>query len=123
MCIRDSYLVARWCGVKIDAFSLGFGPEIYAWTDKRGTRWRLAAIPVGGYVKFRGDANAASAPDLDGVAAMAPFGPVIGVKRRLQVAIAHAVRQGPTQPGTLETPQRPAHRRCGYAQPARDFAR
>ena len=56
------YLVARWCGVKIDAFSLGFGPELYARIDKRGTRWRLAAFPVGGYVKFRGDANAASAP-------------------------------------------------------------
>lgn len=66
------YLVGRWCGVKIDAFSLGFGPEIYAWVDKRGTRWRLAAIPVGGYVKFHGDANAASATDVEGVAAMAP---------------------------------------------------
>ena len=65
------YLVGRWCGVKIDAFSLGFGPELYAWIDKRGTRWRLAAIPVGGYVKFHGDANAASAPDHQGVAAMA----------------------------------------------------
>src|ERR1039458_10593457 len=54
---------------------------------------------------------------------MAPFGPVIGVKRRLQVAVAHAVRQGPTQPGALETPQRLAHRRGGYAQPTRDFAR
>jgi regulator of sigma E protease len=66
------YLVGRWCGVKIDAFSLGFGPEIFAWVDKRGTRWRLAAFPVGGYVKFHGDANASSAPDFDGVAAMAP---------------------------------------------------
>ena len=50
-----------------------------------------------------------------GVAAMAPFGPVIGVKRRLQVAVAHAVRRGPTQPGALETPQRLARRRGGYA--------
>ncbi len=66
------YLVGRWCGVKIDAFSLGFGPELYSRIDKRGTRWRLAAIPVGGYVKFHGDANAASAPDHEGVAAMAP---------------------------------------------------
>ncbi|THD46161.1 MAG: RIP metalloprotease [Bradyrhizobium sp.] len=64
------YLVGRWCGVRIDAFSLGFGPEICAWVDKRGTRWRLAAFPVGGYVKFHGDANAASAPDFDGVATM-----------------------------------------------------
>jgi regulator of sigma E protease len=66
------YLVGRWCGVKIDAFSLGFGPEIYARIDKQGTRWRLAAFPIGGYVKFHGDANAASAPDVEGVAAMAP---------------------------------------------------
>ena len=66
------YLIGRWCGVKIDAFSLGFGPEIYSRVDKQGTRWRLAAIPVGGYVKFYGDANAASAPDVDGVAAMTP---------------------------------------------------
>ena len=58
-----------------------------------------------------------------GVAAMAQFGPVIGVKRCLQVAVAHAVRQGPTQPSARETPQRLAHRRGGYAQPTCDFAR
>src|SRR5271154_3903574 len=57
------YLVGRWCGVKIDAFSLGFGPELFAWVDKSGTRWRLALFPLGGYVKFLGDANGASAPD------------------------------------------------------------
>lgn len=57
------YLVGRWCGVKVDAFSLGFGPELFAWIDKRGTRWRVAAFPLGGYVKFRGDAGVASAPD------------------------------------------------------------
>jgi regulator of sigma E protease len=66
------YLVGRWCGVKIEAFSLGFGPELYAHVDKLGTRWRLAAFPLGGYVKFHGDANAASAPDLAGVEAMSP---------------------------------------------------
>ena len=54
------YLVARWRGVKIDAFSLGFGPELFARVDSRGTRWRVAALPLGGYVKFHGDANAAS---------------------------------------------------------------
>jgi len=74
------YLVGRWCGVKIDAFSLGFGPEVYSRVDRHGTRWRLAAIPVGGYVKFHGDANAASAPDHDGVAAMDP------AERRLTLA-------------------------------------
>jgi regulator of sigma E protease len=55
------YLVARWCGVKIDAFSLGFGPELAARVDSHGTRWRIAALPLGGYVKFHGDANVASA--------------------------------------------------------------
>lgn len=57
------YLVARWCGVKADIFSIGFGPELAAWTDKRGTRWRIAALPLGGYVKFAGDMNAASQAD------------------------------------------------------------
>ena len=57
------YFVGRWCGVKIDAFSLGFGPELFARVDKFGTRWRLALLPLGGYVKFYGDANAASAPN------------------------------------------------------------
>ena len=55
------FAVGRWCGVKVEAFSLGFGPELLHWTDRRGTRWRLAALPLGGYVKFYGDANAASA--------------------------------------------------------------
>src|SRR6516162_2539614 len=57
------YLVGRWCGVKIDAFSLGFGPELFARVDARGTRWRIGALPLGGYVKFHGDANAASVGD------------------------------------------------------------
>ena len=57
------YFVGRWCGVKIDAFSLGFGPELFARVDSRGTRWRIGALPLGGYVKFHGDANAASVGD------------------------------------------------------------
>jgi regulator of sigma E protease len=55
------FIVGRWCGIKADAFSLGFGPELYAREDSHGTRWRIAAIPLGGYVKFHGDANAATA--------------------------------------------------------------
>jgi regulator of sigma E protease len=58
------YFVGRWCGVKIDAFSLGFGPELFARVDKHGTRWRLALLPLGGYVKFYGDASPSSAPDV-----------------------------------------------------------
>jgi regulator of sigma E protease len=57
------FLVARWCGVKILAFSIGFGPELLGFYDRYGTRWRIAAIPLGGYVKFLGDENAASVPD------------------------------------------------------------
>lgn len=57
------YLVGRWCGVKAETFSIGFGPEIAGWVDKRGTRWRLAAIPMGGYVRFKGDMSAAGGTD------------------------------------------------------------
>ncbi len=57
------FLIGRWCGVKVDAFSLGFGPELAHFHDRYGTRWRLAALPLGGYVKFHGDANGASMAD------------------------------------------------------------
>jgi len=57
------FLVARWCGVRILVFSIGFGPELVGFNDRHGTRWKIAAIPLGGYVKFFGDENAASAPD------------------------------------------------------------
>ncbi len=57
------YLVARWNGVAIQTFSIGFGPEIFGWNDRLGTRWRVSAIPLGGYVRFVGDMNAASMPD------------------------------------------------------------
>jgi regulator of sigma E protease len=64
------FLVGRWCGVKVDAFSLGFGPEIISFVDRYGTRWRLAILPLGGYVKFHGDANGASVTDEEAAAAM-----------------------------------------------------
>ena len=64
------FLVARWCGIKILAFSIGFGPEILGFYDRYGTRWKIAAVPLGGYVKFFGDDNAASAPDFDAAANM-----------------------------------------------------
>ena len=57
------YLVGRWFGVKAEAFSIGFGKELAGWTDRRGTRWKLSALPLGGYVQFAGDMNAASMPD------------------------------------------------------------
>ncbi len=65
------FLVARWCGVSVEAFSIGFGREIAGWRDRHGTRWKLSWIPLGGYVKFKGDANAASMPDAGAVAAAA----------------------------------------------------
>ena len=64
------FLVARWRGVKVVAFSIGFGPEIVGFNDRYGTRWKLAAIPLGGYVKFFGDENAASVPDTEAAAGM-----------------------------------------------------
>jgi regulator of sigma E protease len=57
------FLAARACGVAIDCFSIGFGPKIVAWRDKTGVEWRIASIPLGGYVRFSGDDNAASVPD------------------------------------------------------------
>ncbi len=57
------YIVGRWSGIKAEVFSIGFGPVLFAREDKHGTIWQIAAIPFGGYVKFLGDANAASAKD------------------------------------------------------------
>jgi len=56
------FLVARWCGVQILVFSIGFGPEIVGFNDRYGTRWKISAIPLGGFVKFFGDDNVASVP-------------------------------------------------------------
>lgn len=65
------YIVGRWCGIKADVFSLGFGPVLWSGDDKHGTKWQIAALPFGGYVKFAGDANAASGKDEDAMAAVA----------------------------------------------------
>ena len=59
------YLVARRNGVRVEVFSIGFGPELFGWNDRSGTRWKLSAIPLGGYVKMFGDAGAASMPGAD----------------------------------------------------------
>ncbi|HXP32131.1 MAG TPA: RIP metalloprotease RseP [Stellaceae bacterium] len=56
------YLVARRVGVKIEVFSIGFGPELFGWNDRSGTRWKFSAVPLGGYVKMFGDAGASSMP-------------------------------------------------------------
>lgn len=57
------YMMGRLFGVRIDAFSIGMGREIVGWTDRRGTRWKVSALPIGGYVKFAGDMGPASEPD------------------------------------------------------------
>ncbi len=54
------YIVGRWSGIHAEVFSIGFGPKIAGWTDRRGTHWQIAALPLGGYVRFAGDADAAS---------------------------------------------------------------
>jgi regulator of sigma E protease len=64
------FLVARWAGVKVLTFSLGFGPELFGFNDRHGTRWKLSAIPLGGYVKFFGDDSEASTPSADALRTM-----------------------------------------------------
>lgn len=64
------FIVGRWCGIKVDAFSMGFGPELAHFVDRAGTRWRIAALPLGGYVRFHGDANGASEPDFEAASRM-----------------------------------------------------
>ena len=59
------YLVARWCGVAVETFSIGFGRELFHWHDAKGTRWRVGWMPLGGYVKFLGDADATSVRGVD----------------------------------------------------------
>lgn len=64
------YIVGRWSGIHADVFSIGFGPVLASRKDRRGTVWQVAAIPLGGYVKFAGDADAASGKDADAMSAM-----------------------------------------------------
>ena len=63
------YLVGRWCGIHAVAFAVGFGPELIGYTDRRGTRWKLCLIPLGGYVRYLGDLNVASQPEGEAVLA------------------------------------------------------
>ncbi|HET9535265.1 MAG TPA: RIP metalloprotease, partial [Mesorhizobium sp.] len=66
------YLVGRWCGIGVTAFSIGFGPELFGFNDRHGTRWKLCAIPLGGYVKFVGDVSATSSPDQNEMGKLTP---------------------------------------------------
>jgi len=64
------FLVGRWAGVRVLTFSLGFGPELFGFDDRHGTRWKISAIPLGGYVKFLGDETEASTPSTEALAQM-----------------------------------------------------
>ncbi|WP_171098884.1 RIP metalloprotease RseP [Ruegeria sp. HKCCD7255] len=69
------YIVGRWSGIHAEVFSIGFGPVLWSRVDKRGTKWQIALLPFGGYVKFLGDANAASGKDDDTMTEMAEQSP------------------------------------------------
>ncbi len=87
------YLVARWNGIAIQTFSIGFGPELFGFNDRAGTRWRVSAIPLGGYVRFVGDMNAISATaDHDLIANASPeLAPRLFVNKNVWQSIAGAV--------------------------------
>ncbi len=89
------FLVARWCGVGVKTFSIGFGPELLGWNDAKGTRWRIAAIPLGGYVKFVGDETAASTPDAEAIDAMSPEERAVAFPTQPVGARAAIVAAGP----------------------------
>ncbi len=89
------FLVARWCGVGVKTFSIGFGPELFGWNDRKGTRWRVALIPLGGYVKFVGDENAASTPDREALQTMSSAERAISFPAQPVAARAAIVAAGP----------------------------
>jgi regulator of sigma E protease len=84
------FLMARWCGVRVAAFSIGFGRELAGVNDRHGTRWKVCAIPLGGYVKFFGDRNGASIGGADSINAGNPSETFLGatVGRRIAIVVA-----------------------------------
>ena len=89
------FLVARWAGVRVLTFSLGFGPELVGFNDRKGTRWKISAIPLGGYVKFFGDENEASAPSAASLSAMSPEEREVSFHHKNVFARAAIVAAGP----------------------------
>lgn len=90
------YIVGRWVGIHAEVFSLGFGPTLYARVDKRGTKWQVAAVPLGGYVKFLGDRDAASTAASDDLKDMAEYDrrrsfPAAAIWRRFLTVLAGPV--------------------------------
>jgi regulator of sigma E protease len=84
------FLMARWCGVRVAAFSIGFGRELAGINDRYGTRWKVCAIPLGGYVKFLGDRNAASAGGVDSMNVRSPAETFLGAPVGRRIAIVAA---------------------------------
>ena len=89
------FLVARWCGIKVLTFSIGFGPELFGFNDRHGTRWKLAAIPLGGYVKFFGDDSEASTPSADALQDMSEADRKVSFHHKPVAARAAVVVAGP----------------------------
>ncbi len=89
------FKVARWCGVGIDTFAVGFGREVFGWTDKHGTRWKFGWIPLGGYVKFQDDSNPASLPANDGEQEARKLDPAKSFHRKSVSQRAAVVAAGP----------------------------
>src|ERR1700749_1325390 len=98
------FLIARWAGVKVLTFSLGFGPELVGFDDRHGTRWRISAVPLGGYVKFFGDDTEASTPSAEALA---------GMTEEERAGSFHHKKGGPpaaTRSGRPARPRRPDSR-------------
>lgn len=89
------FLVARWTGVKVLTFSIGFGPELVGFNDRRGTRWKLSAVPLGGYVKFLGDESEASTPSASALATMSDEDRRVSFHHKGVLARAAIVAAGP----------------------------
>ena len=89
------FLVARWAGVRVLTFSIGFGPELFGFDDRHGTRWKVSAIPLGGYVKFFGDESEASTPSPDTLAAMSDADRKVSFHHKHVGARAAIVAAGP----------------------------
>ncbi|HZD27044.1 MAG TPA: site-2 protease family protein, partial [Alphaproteobacteria bacterium] len=89
------FLIARWNGVRVEVFSIGFGPELFGRTDRTGTRWKVSAIPLGGYVKFFGDMNPASAADTGAGERMSPEERAVSFHHKSLPGRAAIVAAGP----------------------------
>jgi regulator of sigma E protease len=89
------FLVARWTGVKVLTFSVGFGPELIGFNDRHGTRWKLSAIPLGGYVKFLGDESEASTPSNAALSTMSEEDRKVSFHHKGVAARAAIVAAGP----------------------------